>query len=158
MVTIEIGNRTREFVLNFHDKFNFLTGNSGSQKTYFIRLCEKKLLGIRGVTGTFKIDTVSLSPEQISIYTNRTIMEENFYRTALKSRHHSLFIIDEFCTIFKVQEIVSLLLSSDNYFIFANRKVFDGLSAEASAVYKLEKNNENGKYVNKSMSSSIEAL
>lgn len=151
MVSIEIRNRTHEFELNFSGKFNFLTGNSGSYKTYFIRLCEKKLLGIRGVTGTFKIDNVTLHPEQISVYTNKTVMEENFYRTALESRQNSLFIVDEFCTIFKIPEVVSLLLQSGNYFIFANRKVFKDLPAEATAVYKLIKNKKDGKYINKSI-------
>ena len=37
-------------------------------------------------------------------------MEEEFYRNALLSRHNSLFIIDEFCGIFKIHDIVSLLL------------------------------------------------
>ncbi len=151
MVSIEIRNRTHEFNLNFSGKFNFITGDSGDNKTHFISLCEKKLMGVRRVTGNFKIDNVNLHSDHISVYTNRTIMEENFYRNALKSRHNSLFIIDEFCTIFKIHDIASLFLQSDNYFIFVNRKVFGYLPVNVTAVYKLVKDKKYGNYVNKSI-------
>lgn len=64
-------------------------------------------------------------------------MEENFYRSVLLSRHNSLFIVDGFCGIFRIPDLVSLLLNSDNYFIFVTKKIFESLPVGEMAVYRL---------------------
>lgn len=151
MVSIAIRNRTHKFELELHGKFNFITGNSGDNKTYFVNLCRKRKRRISHVTGNFRIDNENLHSDQVIIYTNEDDMEEEFYRNALLSRHNSLFIIDEYCAIFKIHDIASLLLKSDNYFIFVTRKIFGYLPVNVTSVYELKKDRKSGNYVNKNV-------
>lgn len=149
MVSIEVRNKFYKFELNFSSKFNFIIGDSGSHKTHFIDLCLKRKRKISNVMGNFKIDNINLSTDQIIVYTNDNDMEDEFYRTALLSRHNSLFIIDEFCEIFKLHDLTSLLLKSDNYFIFTSRKILDCLPADELEVYSLDKDKGTNRFSNR---------
>lgn len=153
-MSIAVRNRTHKFELEFHGKFNFITGNSGDNKTHFVNVCRKRKRKVSRVTGNFKIGNENLNLDRVFIYTNEDDMEEEFYRNALLSRHNSLFIIDEFCGIFKIHDIASLLLRSDNYFVFVTRKIFGYLLVSVMAVYRL-KNSGSNRYVNENIFSKL---
>lgn len=41
-VSVTVSNRIYKFDLEFHCRFNFITGNSGDSKTQFVNLCKKR--------------------------------------------------------------------------------------------------------------------
>lgn len=148
MVEIAIRSKSRSFDLKFQGKFNFLVGNSGSHKTHFINLCNKRLMGVNYISGNFRIDGMRLHSDHIVVYLNSNVTRESNYRNDLLSLHNSLFIIDGFCSIFKMHDLPSLLQQSDNYFIFITRTIFKYLPINEMSVYALEKDKHSGDIVN----------
>lgn len=148
MVSITVRSRKHSFDLKFVGKFNFIVGDSGSLKSYFISLCSKRVLGVNYVTGSFVIDGMRLKSDKIRVYTNGVIVEEDNYRNALLSLHNSLFIIDEFCNIFRMKDIASLLSESDNYFVFVTRKLPGFLPINVESIYQLKLDNKTKTIIN----------
>ncbi len=137
MVTIKIKSKSFRFNLEFHGKFSFVLGNSGSRKSHFLNLCNKIATGLKSVFGEFIVDGRKLKRVELIVLDNK---DHTINYTDLVMGHQNcLFIIDEFSEFYHSQYFSSLLMNSNNYFIMLTRKVPGFLPVNVQSVYVFER-------------------
>lgn len=141
MVSIRLSSKNFKYDLEFHGKFSFLLGNSGSRKTHFVDLCFKLRKGFKSVSGNIKVDGIALAKEDINIFSNEGITVD--YEKILMTANNKVFIIDEYSDIFHCSNLASLLLNSNNYFIFVTRNLLKFLPVNVQSVYIFKRNGKN---------------
>lgn len=134
---LSIKSRNYHFELEFHGKFNFILGNSGTFKTLLGNLLAKYKRGIHGISVKISDDRFKMKKESVHILGNDTVFEGD-YKNIFNVVGH-LFVIDECCEILKKRDLSSILKESKNYFIIISRKVPGFLPVSIDSVYHLER-------------------
>mgnify|MGYP006886386507 CR=1 FL=1 len=133
-----MSNKGDKFTIETLGKYNIISGNSSTYKTYLVKTFMKYKKRVSYVSGKIKDDLGSEIPrEKIHVLHNDYEFDQD-YHLLFSANHGNLFIIDEQCTILHAPDVGSVFSSSDNYFIIITREVMRWLPVSVDSIYRLE--------------------
>ena len=142
---IRLKSKHFSFQIDCSGKYNFILGDSGSNKTHFVKAMMKYKSGVRQFSCNVSSDGYKITKDMIHVYLGNEDITTAVLNDIKTSKGH-LYIIDEFSQLFKIRDISSVIRDSKSYFIFITRKVFGRLPVSVDSLYILS--NVNGVITN----------
>ncbi len=139
---IELKNRKEKFNFKMSGKYNIITGNSGTKKTYFLKTLAKYKRNVSSVFCTIVDDFGNkIDKDKIFILENESTLSVD-YHLIFNSVQGAVFIIDETSEILSKWDIGKVFKESKNYFIIITREILGWLPISVDSIYTLQSIND----------------